>query len=190
MTHYELTLKSYITLAKAAFPCGYADESKEVLNVIIEKAKSLDDKMEAYTLLVSIEALQDPTKAFKTCIEVLNNLGEYVADSEFDRDETNRLFLHIKSLFSAIPEGGSILLEEQENKGRESLVMYFYTQLATLAFRVNPTLLVGYISRYTAYALENKVKCKHTPNAIVHFASLLCSSLGEDTGKKSLQGTF
>ena len=180
-SHYQLCLRSFLYLAKAAYPCGYIDESLEVLNLIIEKGGELNDKIDVYYLLVSIEATNNPPKAFKTCIEVLGYLGENVPEVEIDSNVSMSLFLEVKDRFIAIPEGGEFPMEEHDNQGKESLIMYFYTHLVTLAFRIKPACIVQYISTCTAYAFNNSLRCKHTPNAIVHFASLLCSSFGPDT---------
>jgi hypothetical protein len=179
ISHYELSLQCYSYLAKAAYPCGYIDEAKEVLNLYIEKAKLMSQKMHAYTLLVSLQATNDPLRAFQTCIDVIEYLGERVAEDKIDQGEAMDLFVLVKNKFTTIPGKESFQMEECENAAK--LVMYFYTQLASLAFRIKPALCIAYISKCTFYVFEHKVKCKYTPNAIVHFASVLCSSLGPDT---------
>lgn len=178
-SHYELSLKCYYYLAKAAYPCGFIDESKDILSLIIEKAKDVNHKLDAYTLLVSIQATNDPPKAFQTCIEVLGILGEKVAENDIDQAEAMAVFQQVKAKFMIIPDGQSFQMED-DSRDKER-IMFFFTQLATLAFIIKPALCIAYISKYTDFAFEYKIKSKHTPSAIVHFASVLCSSLGPDT---------
>jgi hypothetical protein len=179
-SHYKQSLECHVYLGKAAPPCGYIDEAKKVLSVVLSKAKDVD-KIDAYTLLVSIQATNDPLTAFKTCVEVLAYLGEIVPEDERENVQHMDLFLQVKSKFMTVPDGELIELSEHENQGKERVVMHFYTQLVILAFRVKPALLITYVSKYVSYALEHKVKCKYTPTAIVHFASLLCQLPGSDT---------
>lgn len=181
-SHYKLSLECHVYLGKAAPPCGYIDEAKQALNTILSEAK-VNDKIDAYTLLVSIQATDDPMTAFKTCIKVLAYLGESVPEDEMENAQYMDLFLQVKSKFMAVVNGELIEISEHENQGKERVAMHFYTQLVMLAFRVKPALLITYISKYASYALENKIKCKYTPTAIVTFASLLCQLPGSDNTK-------
>lgn len=178
ISHYELSLKCHFYLAKAAYPCGYVDVARESLDIIIKCAKSLEDKMNAYTLLVLIQATNNPPEALTLAIQVLSYLGENVDEDKDDAKSMN-LYMQVKRKFMAI--GDMFALPEDENQGKEREVMYFYSMIGTLAFRLKPECILPYISRYAAYAFDNRVKCKHTPNAIVSFASIMCSSLGPDT---------
>jgi predicted ATPase len=83
-THYGFALSLHYQLAKAAYPCGAIDIAKSALNEIDQRGKCLEDKLDAYDLLVRMlqHHQDDPSLAFHTCCKTLKLLGEDVPSDD------------------------------------------------------------------------------------------------------------
>lgn len=66
-TQYSLSIKYYLQLGKSAFSCGCINEAKAALGKVIDGSKCLEDKIDAYFLLVAIPSLE----SVRTCVHVL-----------------------------------------------------------------------------------------------------------------------
>jgi predicted ATPase len=66
-TQYSVSIKYYLQLGKSAFSCGFIREAKAALDKIVDGGKCLDDKIDAYFLLVATPSLE----SVRTCVNVL-----------------------------------------------------------------------------------------------------------------------
>eukprot|EP00804_Cyclotella_cryptica_P019625 CCRYP_013989-RA/>CCRYP_013989-RA protein AED:0.06 eAED:0.06 QI:199/1/1/1/0.75/0.6/5/431/1198 len=174
-SHYNLSLQCHFHLAKAAYPCGFIDDAKALLLTVIEHASCLEDKLDTYSLLVTVHhlAFKDISKAFSTCIEVLKLLGEDLPDRDIDKHELVAIVAKCKSLFQRF--AGKDFLQLPRNTCWKSLaIMRFYSELSSVAFFVEPSLNLFLVTKWALYCLNQKVICKHTPGALVSFSAVMC----------------
>ncbi|KAL7519085.1 hypothetical protein ACHAWX_003883 [Stephanocyclus meneghinianus] len=177
--HYDLTLKCYFRLAKAAYSCGRATRAQHLCDEIIKHGKCLEDTLETYSLLVSMICLarQDLLMAFKTCIKVLNLLGEDIPDNVVD---TNSTVKKAKLLFQD-RSSEDLLAMVDETSSRSIAIMEFYNHLVTVSFHVKQRhICLYYNARWASFCLTHGVACKYTSGAFVSFASILSRDLDED----------
>ncbi|KAL7520532.1 hypothetical protein ACHAWX_005256 [Stephanocyclus meneghinianus] len=176
-SQYDLTLACHFQLAKAAYPCGLIDEAKTMLLTIIEHGRCLEDKLDTYSLLVTVYhlAFKDISKAFSTCIEVLKLLGESLPERDIDRLELNKIVSKCKELLQT-PAEKDLLHLPFSMCWRSLAVMRFYSELSSVAYFVGPTINLFLVAKWLLYCLEKKVICKYTPGALVSFAAVLCRS--------------
>jgi hypothetical protein len=66
-SQYSVSIKYYLQLGKSAFSCGFIREAKAALDTIVEGGKCLEDKIDAYFLLVATPSLE----SVRTCVHVL-----------------------------------------------------------------------------------------------------------------------
>ncbi|KAL7488203.1 hypothetical protein ACHAW6_013789, partial [Cyclotella cf. meneghiniana] len=170
-THYDLTLKCYIQLAKAAYSCGRVDRAQQICEEIIECGKCLEDTLEAYSLLVSMICLarKDLLLAFKTCLKVLNLLGEQIPD---DVADINSTVMKAKMLFQK-RSNEDLLAIAVEQTSRNISIMEFFSQLVTVAIIVKPRRICQYyVARWASFCLTHRVSCKYTPGEFCGYRSL------------------
>ncbi len=75
-THYDLTLSLYAAAAEAAYVCTYYDEMDSLAAVVLNKARTLLDKMKVQeTRLLAYTGQNRPQETVKKAMEVLKLLG-------------------------------------------------------------------------------------------------------------------
>jgi predicted ATPase len=175
-THYDFTLDLHYQLAKAAYPCGAIDVAKSVLNEIDQRGRCLEDKLDAFDLLVRM--LQhhqgDLSLALKTCCNTLKLLGEDVPNDTELSAMTQIIELARTRIYSSFVSSSDMLNMPRTTCRQSAEIMRFYYQLALVSYSSKATsthsmrrLLCGYyISRWVSYCLNQKVVCKHTPVAL------------------------
>jgi len=162
--HYDLTLKCFSRLAKAAYSCGLAERAKTICEEIVDRGKCLEDTLETYSLLVSMMCLarKDLPVAFKSCLKVLNLLGEDIADDVVDTIST---VSKAKMLFQNKSNEDWLAITD-DTSSRNVSIMEFYSQLITVSFLVKPRNMCHYYNaRWASFCLNQKVSCKYTPGA-------------------------
>lgn len=76
-SHYNLTLSITNEFAKAYYGIGDADACKKSVDLVAEKARCLEDKLEAYFTLIDSLAAQGKNEAvIEFCLPILQGLGE------------------------------------------------------------------------------------------------------------------
>jgi predicted ATPase len=175
-THYDFVLDLHYQLAKAAYPCGAIDVAKSVLNEIDQRGRCLEDKLDAYDLLVRMlqHHQDDLSLALNTCCNTLKLLGEDVPyDTELSAI-TQIIELARTRIYSSFVSSSDMLNMPRTTCRQSAEIMRFYYQLALVSYTKGNTqtgrirgLLCGYyISRWVSYCLNQKVVCKHTPLAL------------------------
>ncbi|KAL7517934.1 hypothetical protein ACHAWX_002807 [Stephanocyclus meneghinianus] len=181
-THYDLTLKCLSGLARAAYSCGMAERAKTICEEIIDHGKCLEDTLETYSLLVSMMCLarNDLLVAFKTCLKVLNLLGEAIPDDVVDTSST---VAKAKMLFQN-KQNEDLLAMIDDTTSRNTSIMEFYSQLITVSFFVKPRHICHYYNaRWASFCLTHSVACKYTPGefwfsegaGLLHYHKLVTS---------------
>lgn len=175
-THYDLSLNITYKLAEAAHPCGAIDIAQSALHKIDEKGKCLDDKLDAYNILITIlhYKQKDLSLALNTCRKTLKLLGEDVPD-DTEVDSISLLIELGRTKINSSFISSSDMLKMPRTQCKKHIdIMRFYYQLALVSYtkgnqetgRPRGLLCCYYISRWVSYCLNEKVVCRHTPVAL------------------------
>lgn len=79
--HFDLSNRVFLSLANSSYACGHIDEAISAVNTAIEQGRSLEDKLQAYTLFISLlQSQRKVDEAYGTCLHVLSCLGECLPD--------------------------------------------------------------------------------------------------------------
>jgi histidine kinase len=74
--HYDLTLKLTSTLAHVEFCCGNREASRRMVDEVLDRARSLDDKLGVYrSLILSLWQNEEIDETIKVTLSVLMQLG-------------------------------------------------------------------------------------------------------------------
>ena len=156
--HYELSLRAHFLLAKSAHSCGLIDESSSVLQIILQNARSLSDKLDSYLLLVVIltdkYALEE---AYQTAHNVLLQLGESIPTA-FSKDDITASIRATSQLIHGVTE--ERLLERQEMESQDKqFVLQFYNHISLVAFFAVPQMVPFFICRMIQVSMTHGI-CK------------------------------
>merc|ERR1712232_582712 len=78
-TQYDLSKRVYLVHAQSAYANGVIKESTDIMNQVLQHVTSLDDKISALNLKVTLlRASQKAQEAYDVCVAVLTELGENI----------------------------------------------------------------------------------------------------------------
>lgn len=179
-SHYDLSLNLFLSLAKVAHSFGRIDDASEASNVVLEKGRNLEDKVDAYLLSISVlhSTRQDVFNAFAIARKVLGLLGENIPD-QVDQEDFFVLVHKIQRTFSKQSDNDLLSMKKTSNKTHIS-IMQFYDQLLLAAYYAKPKDVHYYACRWAEFTLKNGL-CKYTASTFAQFACTLCSNLVLDT---------
>lgn len=176
--YYELSRHIFLLLGNAAYVCGCMDDATDALNAVLSKGSCLEDKLDAYTVMISLQqARQGPSKAYETCLEVLSQLGEEVPTSL----EPERLLTMVSDLqdtLSAITDEQLLEMKETDIKTHYS-VMQFYTEICFLSYFVRPKMMHYFASKMVDLTLKYGV-CKYSAMCFAQYGMMLGGNLAKD----------
>jgi hypothetical protein len=165
-------------LAKAAYSNGAIDIAKKSLAEIEQNGRTLEDKLDAYDLLIDIHlqgSVNEQKAAISLCCKALTQLGEDVSRNPEARFSIFKYLPTItKTRAKCALTSESSLLSMPRRESKKSLtIMRFYCQLA-LASYIEDRILCGYyISVWVNYCLNKKEVCRYTPSALTFYSAAL-----------------
>lgn len=150
---------------------------KDALNMILEHAKSLQTKLDAYALLHSILlnacAPNEMDQLLITMTSILRTLGEDIPN---DAPE-ERIAIQVDLAAEQFNETSddSLLDTSKSISEHEMAVMQAYNTLVYLAYVARPKLFPYYVTCWARFHLDHKVNCEYTPGkfSYVSFAFVL-----------------
>eukprot|EP00804_Cyclotella_cryptica_P019177 CCRYP_021112-RB/>CCRYP_021112-RB protein AED:0.02 eAED:0.02 QI:21/1/1/1/1/1/4/1110/1196 len=180
---YAISLKYHLQLGKAAFPCGSIDETKSALNKVIEFGKCLDDKIDAYFLLVAMQSCGAPSlEEIGICVQVLRLLGEDLPKEDLELCEIISAVNVTKEMFERESDEELLQMTNAHNgTKRIENIMKFYGQLGLISWIAAPKMHAFYMARFAQFCLKSKVDGKYLPSAFVAFGACLCNVLANET---------
>ncbi len=133
---YRLSLELYIATAKVACSSGDMEKSEAALKLILNKATSLEDKVEAYYLYVNLLHSQERgEEAHMTCMDVLARLGEEVPEY-VTPEESKKLIQETIMLISGLSEDKLLKLKEADEQSER--VLRFLVLMGTVSYFLKP----------------------------------------------------
>jgi predicted ATPase len=177
---YDQSIEYFFQFAKSAYPCGYIDEAKDLLNTIIENGRGLEETCPSYFLLTNVLflACKELSQAFETCRKLLSMLGEDVPVVD---KVTNHLSSQMTKAQMLLKDSAFLTEKHVHTENWRSVAaMQAYDLLVTITFMSHPNENSYYVCRWAEYTLVNKVSCRYTPKCIVSMASILCRDLSLD----------
>jgi len=178
-SHYVQSLRLCFLLAKSAYACGYVEKAQTILQEILGECCCLEDKLPAYSLLVTIlNAREEGVHAYTTCEEVLSQLGETIPKL-LEPKETANVILSTSKLIQNTTD--TDLLEMKEMDENLSIYLKFYSVMATVAFFAKPKMFPFLVCRMVELTMKHGI-CKYSVMGFVMYAAVLCgkSSTSKD----------
>lgn len=146
-SNYKLSLKLNIATAKAAYSTGDTQKSQAVLDIILKEANSVEDKLDAYSLVAFIHHSQERgKKAHETCQDVLTQLGEEIPEC-VTPDESKKFIEETKILLSDLSEDSLRAMKEMDESMQT--IIKFYSFMAQIAWFMKPEVSAGAVSSLT-----------------------------------------
>lgn len=142
-SNYTLSLQLYIATAKATYSTGDTDKSQAALKIILKKAICMEDKLDAYSLVVFIHHSQERgEEAFATCQDVLTQLGEDIP--ECVTLEESKKFVQETTLLLEDLSGERLRAMNEMDKSMQTVVK-FYSFMGDVSWFLKPEVSVVFI---------------------------------------------
>jgi len=171
ISHYDRSLRLSFLLAKTAYSCGDVEKAQGILQEILGECRCIEDKLQAYFLLVVIlNACGQGMDAYTTCHEVLSQLGETIPQS-LEPKQTTKMIEATSKTIQSITD--TELLEMKEMDETLSISLKFYSLMATVAFFTKPQIFAFLACRMVQLTMKHGV-CKHSIMGFVQYAAMLC----------------
>ena len=166
---YDLTLRSYLSLANAAYSSGDIEKSSAVLEKILDEAHCLSDKLDAYLLQVEILWYREELEAaYTTGCEVLLQLGESIPDL-FSKEETKEIKESTSKMLSGLSEESH--LRRKEMGVKEQYILRFYNNISTVSFISKPSMAPLFTCRTVQLTMAHGI-CKYSCVGFVQYAAM------------------
>lgn len=137
---YEQSLRLYNCLAESAYSCGCA-EVKGTIQHILDNARCLDDKLDAYHVLTLLSRDADGLlEAYKVISSTLAKLGEELPE-HISEEETAELLKTTSTTLRDYCSSNSLLQAGGKVERRSSFVLKVYAHLFTIAFATKAQLV-------------------------------------------------
>mmetsp|Transcript_30232 Transcript_30232/g.88410 ORF Transcript_30232/g.88410 Transcript_30232/m.88410 type:complete len:1730 (+) Transcript_30232:75-5264(+) len=179
--NYELCLRLYNLSMETALAIGSVDDMEEIIETILDKARTYNDKLRAYyTRMCSLGAQGQSPEAIKVGLDVVANLGE-----DFPRDITEEAvkvdLTKTKMLLNGIQVDAISELEEMRDE-QKIQAMRFLNRMGMIAYvMANKRLLPLIAFRIVRLSLTYGV-CKESPFGIAVYSLILAGFLGDAGG--------
>ena len=156
-SEYDGSLRLSLLLANSAYSCGDVEESRNTLQHIFDHATCLDDKLDAYHLLIQLLGIRGVKEEYldgcKIAHEVLAQLGEEIPES-ISAEETVQLF----KMTSTMLKNASVqsLLESGKDVERNiEFILEFYDSMYVAAFHVKQQYVPFIACRMVQLSMEH-----------------------------------
>lgn len=128
----------YYSVAKAAYSSANLEKAQKALQKIIDESKSLNEKLDALHLLVTVLLERDAQEpAFNTSLEVLVQLGETIPD-KFDKKDARAMIKKTSKILGGVSEESLSTMKEVDKKTEHVLI--FYSHMSDVAFFAKPAM--------------------------------------------------
>eukprot|EP00957_Ditylum_brightwellii_P211361 15366088-Ditylum_brightwellii.AAC.1 len=172
---YDLSLKLYSSYAEVEFCNGHFDEVGRVTKIILQKAKSLQDRVRAYsTLIKTLGAQKQSRNAIEISLSVLGDLEEPV---QYTSREDLVKTLHI---FTKMDNSQFLRLKKMDDSTK-GVVMKLLHTLSFHCFFSESKYLPFALNRMLELTLSHGV-CKESCSAFATISFMLCGLHGDQTG--------
>ena len=156
---YALSLRLSFLFAKSAYSCGDVEKAYDALQTIVNEARHLSEKLDAYHLLVVIlhdrEALE---AAYTTTYEVLLQLGESIPDAFGQKEMKEMVHTTSKMLASLSKES---LLGMREAEKQIEYILKFYSSIAVVSHSAKPAMVPFFTCRMVQLSMKHGL-CKYS----------------------------
>ncbi|BAY50526.1 ATP-binding region ATPase domain protein (plasmid) [Scytonema sp. HK-05] len=173
---YDLTLALHESAAEAAYLCGHFEEMERWVNVVLQQAKTILDKVKAYEVkLQTCMAQSQPLKAVNTGLQVLQQLGISFPEAPSHSD----IYLEIDtitSLLSKKPIGDLLHLPEMTEPDK-LVAMRILLRIIIAAHIAAPDLMPLFASKQVNLSIQYG-NAFVSPFVYAIFGSILCGRVG------------
>lgn len=136
-THYELSRQIFWLLSNVAHACGFVNEAIAALEVLLIGCESMDDKIDAYSLVVTLLlSRHQSVKAYRTCINALEEMGESIPET-MHREAILQMREVMKTKYGHFCEKDFLSLKDATDEKAINTMM-FYSQMCSAARSVKP----------------------------------------------------
>ena len=175
---YDMSLELYTSLGEAQYVLGNHQEVSTVSQIVLSEARSIEDKLRIYYILIESMAAQGKiVEALQFGIGVLSQLGENLPsnDEELTQAMVGKYVGETMALLGK--EGGpSYLLEWTLMEDASQIAkMKLLSQLFTFAFLASPRVYAILSCRMIQITLSGGV-CKESSTALATMGAMLCKS--------------
>ena len=201
-SHYDLSLRFSLLLAKSCYSCGYVEKAQCILQEMTGQCHSFEDKLPGSALLAQSEyhtwsiSLRDAfvlsfffakncivvatvltsgkkyTEAYTLCREVLSQLGEEIPESFYFK-QLPKMVEATSKMVKGISDKD--LLEMKEMDERLSIIMQFYYILSSAVYLWKPEMMPFVACRLVQLTMENGLS-EYSIFGFVQFATMICSN--------------
>ena len=171
--NYNFTLKSHIRAAEAAYLSGNFAEMRGLVEIVLEKSKTLLDKVEAYKIL--LKAYQSENNfilAIQTGLQVLELLGIKLPEQP-DNNDINRSLAEARAAWEDNPIEELLNLPPMPH-GQERAIMEILFEIVHPCFVCSPPLFTLVATRMVIYSITNG-NSTLSANAYACYATVLLS---------------
>jgi predicted ATPase len=188
-SEYDLTLALYSEAAEAAYLQGHFDEMERFVEVVLNHAKTVLDKVQVYDSRIQRYLSQGNLKeALKTGLEVLNFLGVILIETPSQLDVQREL-----EETAALLTGRKIedLINLPEMTATELLAaMSILSNIVSTAFMVSPALMILMVCKMVNLSIDYG-NATWSPHGYASYGLVLCGvvqdiELGYKFGKLAL----
>ena len=196
-SHHELSYRITLLLAKSIYSCGDAEEAQSILQELLLKCRSMEEKIHVQELLVMSEycrlslmlkdcffgsnynhylifkVLINEKKlmvAYNLCCDCLFTLGEIIPKTLYFNQSTKMIQTTLSLLESMSVED---LLELPEMDTRLTQCMSFYCTANVVAFFGKPEMIPIIACKMVQLTIENGI-CHRSIIGFVNLAVVLC----------------
>lgn len=158
-SHYDRSLRVCFLLAKSCYSCGNAEKGYSIAQTIISEAHNLNDKLDAYYLVVEIlhdrEALEE---AYSILFEILSQLGEAIPDS-FGPAQTKEMTKTTAKVLSGLTEESLSGMKKIDKK--HEYILKYYAEIASTSFTAKPAMTPFFVCRICQITMKHGV-CRYS----------------------------
>ena len=178
-SHYDLSRNIFLVLGNAAYADRRLEKATSALDTILCKGKSLNDKLDAYYLKISLlHGCQKVKEAYDTTVDVLLQLGEHVPE-EVEPATAVKMVANIQAKLSKMTEEDLMSMKKMESELHYSL-MRFLNYICFIAYFVKPQMLKWFACRTVELTLEHGI-CKYSALGLMRYALVLGGKLIHET---------
>ena len=142
LDHYDLTLELYTSLAEMCYCTGQIERHKLAVDLVLQNAKSVDDRIRAYLVSLQNYSGQDQYQELvDTAVKFLDELGEGIPANP-SRLQVLRTYLRTKRKLAAMSDEDILALPLMTDK-RKAVAVHVLCEMLITADNEKPILLLA-----------------------------------------------
>ena len=142
LDHYDLTLKLYTSLAEMCYCTGQIDRHKLAVDLVLQNAKSVDDRIRVYLVSLQNYSGQDQYQELvDTAVKFLDELGEGIP-AKPSRLQVLRAYLRTKRKLAAMSDENILALPLMTDE-RKAVAVHVLCEMLITADNEKPILLIA-----------------------------------------------